>query len=82
MLLLVHHSVILEMNLPSYRMEAAKQGKKGKGCELKKIDCRASERVILKGLLIKGSIMCKNGNFQYRWREKIVDVSHPKGEKR
>jgi DNA replication protein DnaC len=27
---LVHHSVILEMNIPSYRMEAAKQGKKGK----------------------------------------------------
>jgi DNA replication protein DnaC len=27
---LVHHSIILEMNIPSYRMEAAKQGKKGK----------------------------------------------------
>ncbi len=27
---LVHHSVILEMNIPSYRMEAAKQGKKPK----------------------------------------------------
>ena len=27
---LVHHSVILEMNLPSYRMEAAKEGKTGK----------------------------------------------------
>lgn len=25
---LVHHSVILEMNLPSYRMEAAKEGKR------------------------------------------------------
>jgi len=27
---LVHHSIILEMNIPNYRMEAAKQGKKGK----------------------------------------------------
>ncbi len=27
---LVHHSVILEMNLPSYRMEAAKEGKTGR----------------------------------------------------
>ena len=27
---LVHHSVILEMNIPSYRMEAAKEGKMGK----------------------------------------------------
>ena len=43
----------------------------------KKIDCRASERAVLKGLLIKGSIMCENGNFHCRWREKIVDVSHP-----
>jgi len=41
----------------------------------KKIDCRASERAVLKGLLIKGSIMCENGNFHCRWREKIVDVS-------
>jgi len=27
---LVHHSVILEMNIPSYRMEAAKEGKTGR----------------------------------------------------
>ena len=27
---MVHHSVILEMNIPSYRMEAAKKGKKPK----------------------------------------------------
>jgi DNA replication protein DnaC len=27
---LVHHSVILELNLPSYRMEAAKEAKREK----------------------------------------------------
>ena len=42
---------------------------------LKKIDCSVSERVVLKGLSTKSSIMCKNGNFHCRWREKIVDVS-------
>jgi len=41
----------------------------------KKSDCRASERAVLKGLQLKGSIMCENGNFHCRWREKIVDVS-------
>ena len=30
---LVHHSVILELNLPSYRMEAAQKKKTAKGGE-------------------------------------------------
>jgi hypothetical protein len=42
---------------------------------LKKIDCSASEKVVLNGLPTKSSVMCKNGNFHCRWREKIVDVS-------
>jgi hypothetical protein len=40
-----------------------------------KSDCRASERAVLKGSLLKMSITHKNGNYNRRWREKIVDVS-------
>jgi len=42
----------------------------------KESECRASERAVLKGSLLKMSIMHKKGNFNCRWREKIVDVSH------
>ena len=42
----------------------------------KKGDSRASEKAVFEASLLKMPFMHKKGNFNRRWREKIVDVSH------
>jgi len=72
---LVHHSVILEMNIPSYRMEAAKEGEGNNMYRSEKTDPAAYEMLIIFAFPQKLSIIHKNGNFICRWREIILDVS-------